>query len=152
MNRIFLGALCALVLTGVGMFWWQGRAEVEQGAPPPLALPDKSAEPEIPVADITDLTGPAPPEATELTREQRRFFRYDQNRDRIISRNEMLSSRTSAFRELDKDGNNLLSFEEWAVATADRFDMADSNRNRELTPAEFATSAPKKKAKPTCSC
>lgn len=125
---------------------------MEQGAPPPLALPDKSAEPEIPVADITDLTGPAPPEATELTREQRRFFRYDQNRDRIISRNEMLSSRTSAFRELDKDGNNLLSFEEWAVATADRFDMADSNRNRELTPAEFATSAPKKKAKPTCSC
>lgn len=125
---------------------------MEQGAPPPLALPDKSAEPEIPVADITDLTGPAPPEATELTREQRRFFRYDQNRDRIISRNEMLSSRTSAFRELDKDGNNLLSFEEWAVATADRFDMADSNRNRELTPAEFATSAPKKKAKPTCRC
>lgn len=125
---------------------------MEQGAPPPLALPDKSAEPEIPVADITDLTGPAPPEATELTREQRRFFRYDQNRDRIISRNEMLSSRTSAFRELDKDGNNLLSFEEWAVATADRFDMADSNRNRELTPAEFATTAPKKKAKPTCRC
>lgn len=112
MNRIFLGALCALVLTGVGMFWWQGRAEVEQGAPPPLALPDKPAEPEIPVADITDLTGPAPPEATELTREQRRFFRYDQNRDRIISRNEMLSSHTNAFRKLDKDGNNLLSFEE----------------------------------------
>jgi hypothetical protein len=46
-NRIFLGALCALVLTGVGMFWWQGRAEVEQGAPPPLALPDKPAEPEF---------------------------------------------------------------------------------------------------------
>ncbi len=134
------------------MFWWQGRAEVEQGAPPPLALPDKPAEPEIPVADITDLTGPAPPEATELTREQRRFFRYDQNRDRIISRNEMLSSRTNAFRKLDKDGNNLLSFEAWAVATADRFDMADSNRNRELTLAEFATTTPKKKAKPTCRC
>jgi hypothetical protein len=64
----------------------------------------------------------------------------------------MLSSRTNAFRKLDKDGNNLLSFEEWAVATADGFDMADSNRNRELTPAEFATTMPKKKAKPTCRC
>ncbi len=152
MNRIFLGALCALILAGIGMFWWQGRAEVEQGAPPPLAEPAKSAEPEIPIADASDLTGPAPPEATELTREQRRFFRYDQNRDRIISRNEMLSSRTDAFRKLDKDGNNLLSFEEWAVATAERFDKADKNRNRELTPEEFATTKPKAKAKPACRC
>lgn len=152
MNRVFLGALCALVLAGIGMFWWQGRAEVEEGAPPPLALPADRAGPDIPVADVNDLTGPAPPEATELTREQRRFFRYDQNRDRIISRNEMLSSRTDAFRKLDKDGNNLLSFEEWAVATADRFDKADRNGNRELTPQEFAATAPKNKAKPACRC
>ncbi len=150
MNRIFLGALSALILAGIGMFWWQGRAEVEQGAPPPLALPAEPAEPDIPIADANDLTGPAPPEATELTREQRRFFRYDKNRDRIISRNEMLSSRTDAFRKLDKDGNNLLSFEEWAVATATRFDKADRNRDRELTPEEFATTKPK--AKPACRC
>ena len=64
----------------------------------------------------------------------------------------MLSSRTAAFRKLDKDGNNLLSFEEWAVATANRFDKADSNGNRELTPEEFATTRPKKKAKPACRC
>ncbi|MXP43576.1 EF-hand domain-containing protein [Allopontixanthobacter sediminis] len=152
MNRIFLGALCALVLVGVGMFWWQGRAEVEEGAPPPLALPAEPSEAEIPVSDAGDITGPAPPEATELTREQRRFFRYDQNRDRIISRNEMLSSPTDAFRKLDQDGNNLLSFEEWAVATAARFDGADRNRHRELTPEEFATTRPKPAAKPVCRC
>lgn len=152
MNRVFLGALCALVLMGVGMFWWQGRAEVEQGAPPPLEMPARPVEPEIPISDAADLTGPAPPEATELTREQRRFFRYDRNRDRIISRNEMLSSRTDAFRKLDTDGNNLLSFEEWAVATATRFDEADKNRNRELTPEEFATTKPKPAAKPVCRC
>ncbi|MDZ4306460.1 EF-hand domain-containing protein [Allopontixanthobacter sp.] len=152
MNRILLGALCALMLVGVGMFWWQGRAEVEQGAPPPLALPAEPSGPEIPVSDADDLTGPAPPEATELTREQRRFFRYDQNRDRIITRNEMLSSRTDAFRKLDQDGNNLLSFEEWAVATATRFDQADRNRNGKLTPEEFATTRPKPAAKPVCRC
>ncbi len=152
MNRIFLGAICALVLVGIGTFWWRGRAEVEQGAPPPLAIPTKPAEPEIPVSDAGDLKGPAPPEATELTREQRRFFRYDRNRDQKISRNEMLSSRTDAVRKLDKDGNNLLSFEEWAVATATRFDKADRNSNRELTPEEFATTRPKKKAKPACKC
>ncbi len=134
MNRIFLSALCALILTGIGMLWWLGRAEVEEGTPPPLALSAEPAGPDIPIADANDLTGPAPPEATELTREQRRFFRYDQNRDRIISRNEMLSSRTDAFRKLDKDGNNLLSFKDWAVVTGMRFDKADRNRDRELTP------------------
>lgn len=152
MNRVFLGAICALILVGIGTFWWQGRAEVEEGAPPPLAIPAKPIEPEIPVSDAGDLTGPAPPEATELSKEQRRFFRYDRNRDQIISRNEMLSSRTNAFRKLDKDGNNLLSFEEWAVATADRFDKADGNGNRQLTPQEFATTRPKSKPKPACRC
>ena len=50
------------------------------------------------------MIGPEPPEATELTREERRFFRYDRNRDRRITRTEMLSTRTDAFRKLDVDG------------------------------------------------
>jgi hypothetical protein len=96
MNRIVLGAFAALALLGIGLFWLQGRAEVERGAPPPVA---PSATPEgLPSADIAGLAGPAPPEATELSREERRFFRYDRDRDRRISRNEMLSTRTDAFR------------------------------------------------------
>ena len=155
MNRILLGAFGALVLAGVGLFWWQGRAQVEQGAPPPdpATLADPDAEPEIPVADAGDMRGPAPPEATELSREQRRFFRYDRNRDLRITRNEMLSTRTNDFRKLDKDGNNLLTFEEWAVTTATRFDKADANGDRELSQREFATTAPKRSArKPACKC
>ena len=35
MNRIVLGALVALALVGIGLFWLQGRAQVEKGAPPP---------------------------------------------------------------------------------------------------------------------
>ena len=66
------------------------------------------------------MEGPAPPEASELTREQQRFFRYDRDRDWRISRNEMLSTRSDAFRKLDVDGNNLLTFEEWAVATVEK--------------------------------
>ena len=98
------------------------------------------------------MVGPAPPEASELTKEQRRFFRYDRNRDWRITRTEMLSSRTDAFRKLDKDGNNLLDFEEWAVATVEKFESADANGDNELTPAEFATTAPKPKKKPRCAC
>lgn len=152
MNRLVLGAVAALLLAGIGLFWWQGRAEVEEGAPPPLPEPVATPD-ELPQADVAGLTGPAPPEATDLTREQRRFFRYDRNRDLKITRREMLSSRTDSFRKLDKDGNNLLTFEEWAVATVERFDKADSNRDLELTQAEFATTAPKRGAKKrVCSC
>lgn len=152
MNKLVLGAVLALALAGIGLFWWQGRAEVERGAPPPVAEPAAPGPEELPMVDAADLRGPSPPEASELTREQRRFFRYDRNRDLKITRNEMLSSRTDAFRKLDKDGNNLLDFEEWAVTTADRFDTADANGDRELTQAEFATTAPKRKPKPRCRC
>jgi hypothetical protein len=154
MNRIALGAILALALTGVGLFWWEGRAEVERGAPP--ALPAEpgalGGEAELPLAEVGDLVGPEPPEATELTREQRRFYRYDRDRDLKISRNEMLSSRTDAFRKLDIDGNNLLTFEEWAVATVDRFEGADADGNNWLTPTEFATTKPKPRKAPGCRC
>lgn len=152
MNRLVLGAVAALLLAGIGMFWWQGRAQVERAAPPPMAAPETPDPETLPQAEVGDLRGPAPPEATELSREERRFFRYDRNRDRKISRNEMLSTRSVAFRKLDKDGNNLLDFEEWAVATAQRFDKADADRDRALTPSEFASTAPKAKAKPKCRC
>ena len=153
LDRLVLGAVLGLALAGVGIFWWQGRAQVEEAAPPPLPEPtETAAEDVLPQADPADLTGPAPPQATELTREQRRFFRYDRNRDLKITRNEMLSTRTRAFRKLDKDGNNLLTFEEWAVTTVDKFEGADADGDRTLTQAEFATTAPKRKKKPRCAC
>ena len=156
MNRVILGAFGALVLVCVGLFWMQGRAAVEAGAPPPdpEALAGDAGDPDaLPEADIAGMEGPAPPEASELTREQRRFFRYDRNRDLKITRNEMLSTRTDAFRKLDADGNNLLTFEEWAVTTATRFDEMDANGNQELTAAEFATSAPEpKRQQARCRC
>ena len=149
MNRVVLGALAALVLVGIGLFWLQGRAQVEKGAPPPTA---PTARPTgLPSASLAGLSGPALPKASELTREQQRFFRYDRNRDLEITRNEMLSTRVDDFRKLDADGNNLLTFEEWAVATSDRFAGADVNRDGILSQAEFATTAPKPKPKCRCS-
>lgn len=152
MNRLVLGAFCALLMVGIGLFWWQGRAAVERGAPPPepaASTPDPDV---LPSADVSSVRGPAPPEASELTREEQRFFRYDRDRDRRITRTEMLSSRTDAFRDLDTDGNNLLTFEEWAVATSDRFGGMDKDSNGWLNPAEFATSAPRPRATPRCQC
>ncbi len=158
MNRIVLGALAALLFVSAGLFWLQGRAEVEKGVPPPEPEGLSEAEgvsndpDDLLATDVANMVGPTPPEATALTREQRRFGRYDRDSDGRITRNEMLSTRTRAFRALDTDGNNLLTFEEWAVATVDKFDKADADGNRELTPAEFATTRPKRSAKPKCRC
>lgn len=156
MNRIILGAFGALMLVTVGLFWMQGRAQVEAGAPPPdpaaLSEADRSGADDLPSVDVAGMEGPEPPEATDLTREQRRFFRYDRNRDLKITRNEMLSTRTDAFRKLDTDGNNLLTFEEWAATTVTRFDAMDANGNRELNAAEFASSAPKPRKATACKC
>jgi hypothetical protein len=153
MQRTILGVILGLVLAGVGIFWWQGRAAVEDRAPPPPALEPVTGSDELPLADPGDLQGPAPPEVSARTKEQMRFDRYDRNRDNTISRNELLATRTAAFRKLDKDGNNLLSFEEWAVATVDKFEKADADGNGRLTREEFATTAPKPAAKkPACKC
>ncbi|QQN74216.1 hypothetical protein [Croceicoccus sp. YJ47] len=155
MNRTLLGALGALVLVAIGLFWWQGRAIEAPGPPPPEPAP--TAEPKqpdvLPSADVADMRGPALPEAIEMSKEQKRFARYDRNNDSIITRNEMLSTRVNSFRKLDKDGNNLLTFEEWAVTTVDKFDKADANGNGQLNAAEFATTrSPTKPRKPRCNC
>ena len=152
MKGFITGTLLTLMLLGVGLFWWQGKAQVEDAAPPITPLPINTESAVLPLSDPGDLKGPAPPEATELSKEQRRFFRYDRNRDWRITRSEMLSTRSDGFRKLDKDGNNLLTFEEWAVATVDKFEGADADGNRELSPAEFATTKPKPVKKCSCAC
>ncbi|MGY6551915.1 MAG: EF-hand domain-containing protein [Erythrobacter sp.] len=153
MRQTILGVLIGLVLAGVGMFWWQGRAAIESNAPPPAEPEFVAASDELPMVDPGDLRGPAPPELTERTREQMRFDRYDRNRDGVISRDELLASRVPAFRKLDVDGNNLLTFEEYAVTTVKKFEGADKNGDGKLTREEFATTAPKPAAKkPACKC
>lgn len=154
MREAVIGVFAGLALAGVGVFWWQGRAAIEDKAPPPPTPEAPAPDPDVlPEADPGTMRGPAPPEPSALTREEQRFFRYDRNRDRIITRNEMLSTRSDAFRALDQDGNNLLTFEEWAVTTVDRFEGADADGDGRLTPREFATTAPKPAAKkPACKC
>ncbi len=156
MNRFVAGAVACLLLVTGGLFWWQIRAE---NAPAPMRpavfAPAGQAEEEaLPVGDeeARGEAPPMPPEASAKDREAKRFDRYDRNRDGIITRTEMLSSRAKAFRKLDKDGNNLLSFEEWAVATSDKFAGADADKDGKLNRGEFATTAPKSAAKPKCKC
>ncbi len=95
---------------------------------------------------------PPIPAVSKASKEERRFARYDKDRDGGIARAEMLGSRVKDFRKLDTNGDNFLSFDEWAIATAKRFDGADKDRSGTLTPAEFAATAPKRKPAAKCRC
>lgn len=152
MSKYLIGGAGAIMLLLAGFLYMLGNAQEETpAAPPPQETIAEDSQ--LPQANVSDLVGPEPPEATQMTKEQRRFGRYDRDSNLRITRNEMLSTRSQAFRKLDIDGNNLLTFEEWAVATTRRFEGADADGNEELTPQEFATTKPKPKRKAArCRC
>ena len=156
MNRFLAGGLVATGLLGAGLWFWQGQAMQEEpipAPPPPIEAADPLALP-IAAANAPKFgpRPPTPPQAAKASREEVRFNRYDRNRDDIINRLELMSSRTKDFKKLAADGNNLLTFEEWATGTSKRFANADGDRNGQLTRAEFATTRPKHAAKPACKC
>ena len=130
MQRVLIGGVAALLMVLAVLLFWQTAANQESVIPAP----------------------PTPPEAPKASREEVRFNRYDRNRDELVSRLEMMGSRTKAFKALDSDGNNLLTFEEWAAANGQRFAVADRNKDRLLTRKEFAQTRPKLVAKPGCRC
>ena len=129
MWRFLAGVGSALLLCGAGLFWWSNAPE-----PSPLLSAVQPAARATGVAEV----GP-PPQAEERTREEKRFDRYDKDRDQSITADEYLASRRKAYAKLDADGDGRLSFEEWAKKTTDKFGKADADRSRALSRAEFAT-------------
>lgn len=154
MQRVVIGGVAALLMVGAGLLFWQisaNQPSIIPAPPPPAAISDRlpQAESDAPAFGPAP---PTPPEAPKASREEVRFNRYDRNKDELVSRLEMMGSRTKAFKALDTDGNNLLTFEEWAAATGQRFAGADGNGDQLLTRKEFARTRPKLAAKPGCRC
>jgi hypothetical protein len=138
-------AACFLFMTGAFLLW-QGKAEQGPSLPPapgaPTAAPVLAATPAVLRA----------PEATPKSREQKRFGRADKDDDGRITRAELIEPRRKAFAKLDANGNGSLSFEEWAVKTLDKFGGADKDASGWLTPAEYASTAPKPAKPKRCAC
>lgn len=149
MWRYFAGGIAALLMAGAGVFLFQGRATSEPVPPPP---PAQTANGSAAEATLDPL--PKIPRASDRTREQKRFDRYDKDRNEIITLAEMMEPRRKAFAKLDRDRDGKLSFEEWAVRSSTRFGDADADKSGTLTRAEFATTAPKRRAPtaPKCDC
>ena len=92
------------------------------------------------------------PEASPATREQRRFGRYDKDRDGKVTRDEYLAARRKAFAKLDVNGDGRLDFDEWAVKATTKFAAADRDTSGAMNATEFATTAVKRtpSSRPKC--
>ena len=148
MGRILAGMASFLLLITGGVLLWRGSAQEPAlpAAPEPRFAAAASAVP----ATLQPI-GQAP-SADPKSKEEKRFARADKNEDGRISLAELVEPRRKAFAKLDIDQDGKLGFEEWAVTTIDKYKGANADGNGWLTPAEYATTAPKRKAKPACSC
>lgn len=143
MWRFLAGVGSTLLLVAAGLFWWS-FAHADRPGVPDAPFSAMAATLRAPLAD--------PPAASDKTREEKRFSRYDHDKNGAISRDEYLAARRKAFAKLDTNQDGKLSFDEYAVKTAGKFAKADMDRSGVLTPAEFATTRVVRKAKPVCKC
>jgi hypothetical protein len=146
MWRYFAGAGAAALLLLAGMFLFRGSAASEFKLPAAPAA-RTAAVPEEPLPEDA-------PKASAKTREQKRFDRFDKDRNDAVTREEYLLSRHKAFAKLDANRDGRLDFDEWAIKTTTKFAGADADKSGALTRAEFLATAPKPRvgAKPRCVC
>ena len=145
MWRYLAGAVATLLLVGAGMLLFGARATTEPVLPGMPAAFAQSGEPGEALPDSV-------PEASPKTREQKRFGRYDKDRDGDITRDEYLLSRRKAYARLDVNGDGRLSFDEWSVKTLGKFTAADRDKSGAMNATEFATTAVKRKARVPVKC
>ena len=137
-------AVLAAVAGGVMLFGGSVR---------PALLP---AQPAVQAAAAAPAGGTADadpvPEASEATREQKRFARYDRDQDGKVTRDEYLANRRKGFAKLDLNGDGRLDFDEWAAKATAKFVAADHDKSGAMDAAEFATTAVKRKpsSRPKC--
>jgi len=113
MLRFLAGAAaCFLLLTGAFLIW-QSRAASGPSLP--------GAPPARPATLFGDGEPLQAPEASAKTREEKRFARYDKDKDGKVETMEYLAARQRNFAKLDLDHNGALSFQEYAVKGIEKF-------------------------------
>jgi hypothetical protein len=141
MGRFLAGVVSALLLVGAGIFIWKSIAQADDPIPPPTR-PSLLAAP-TPLGD---------PPSADRSREEKRFDRYDKDRDDIITRPEYLATRQKAFARLDLNNDGKLDFEEWAARTTAKFAKADADKSATLNRVEFTTTRVIRTPTTRCSC
>jgi hypothetical protein len=143
MLRFVAGAASSFLLMIGAFLIWQSHAAADPGLP---------AAPKPRAYGAAMLTSPLqPPEASPESREQKRFSRYDHDKDGKVEAAEYLAARQRNFDKLDADHNGALSFQEYAAKGIEKFNSAGGKKGW-LSPAEFVATAPPPPRHKTCSC
>lgn len=143
MLRFVAGAASSFLLMSGAFFIWQSHAAADPGLPSP---------PKARAYGAAVLTSPLQaPEASSQSREQKRFSRYDHDKDGKVEAAEYLAARQRNFAKLDVDHNGALSFQEYAVKGIEKFNAAGGKKGW-LSPTEFVATAPPPPKRKTCSC
>jgi hypothetical protein len=159
MWRYLVGAAAALGLITAGFFLVKSMAESTQALPVPPAKtqaatqvgPDSPKPADDPLASpMRFANGIVPPTASEFTKEEKRFNRYDKDKNQAITSAEYLAARRKNYDKLDANGDGVLSFAEYAVKSREKFAKADKDKNGILNRTEFSTTRVIRKAKPRC--
>ena len=145
MLRFLAGAAAAFLLLTGAFLIWQSRAAQGPGLP---AAPSPRAYSASMLSTAQPLIAP---EASPKSREEKRFSRYDHDKDGKVEVAEYLAARHKNFDKLDADRNGSLSFQEYAVKGIEKFDAAGGGKGW-LSPAEFVKTAPPPPKHKSCSC
>jgi hypothetical protein len=138
MGRFLAGVASALLLAAAGLFFWNGMDTSK------AALPDAPvAEPDYALADT-----PVAPAASAKSKEEKRFMRFDKDKNGAVSAAEYLISRQKAYAKLDANRDGVLQFSEYAAKTTLKFSKADGDKSGALTRTEFATTRVVRKSPP----
>lgn len=145
MWRYMVGGVAVLMMLAAGVVLFRSRASAD--APTTLlpAQPGATAQADDPLPDQA-------PQATDRTREQKRFDRYDKDRNGGVTREEYLMQRRKAFAKLDVNHDGQLAFDEWAIKAETKFATADRDKSGVMNTTEFATTAVKRKPSLRAKC
>jgi EF hand len=137
----------ALLLSAAGLAIYFAKTPAQAGADQslPMKVPATAAQ----TSTKRDNIFPDP-EAVPVEQDKR-MGRYDKNKNQLVERVEFLAARQKAFEKLDSNADGKLSFDEYALKTAQKFDASDANHNGTLERPEFAATA-RPPAKKKCEC
>jgi hypothetical protein len=144
MWRFLAGVGSALLLVTAGLFLWKAQADRTPLIP---AMPMAGQAAPMGLTDLAE-----PPSASEKTREEKRFSRYDKDKNGAVGRDEYLVSRQKAFAKIDLNHDGKLEYDEYAAKAEAKFAGADRDKNGALTAVEFASTRIVHKVKPKAKC
>lgn len=149
MWRYLAGAAASLLLVVAGLMLGRSMAgdEMLPAAPAPVSATGEELASPMAFGNTRTI-----PTATEKSKEEKRFNRYDRDKNGAVSRDEYLLSRQKAYAKLDVNGDGVLSFDEYAVKAVTKFAKADADKSAVLNRTEFSTTRVIRKDKPKVKC